>query len=211
MQKVWKKQKQNIYCSYFSLRAIKCIRNELNKVVITVGSNNAGFWGRSPRCWRSLYSFFPQNTHFKHTLVEISASSFGPILSSDVQSSSFKPVHSFIIENSLTKCPIWRWYRVRKLVCDRPLLLCSASAVRWGHQALFVHCWAEHSTTPVRSTGVARNFDGVGPKWKQNCDVFTTFFGGIMAMSSLKRRHNWFFEVPFRHTQLEKTKFGHIT
>jgi len=33
----------------------------------------------------------------------------------------------------------------------------------------------------------------------------------IMAMTSLKRRHNYIFEVRFRHNQLEKPRFGQIT
>jgi len=40
-------------------------------------------------------------------------------------------------------------------------------------------------------------------------EKFVTFFGDIMAMTSLKWR--LFFEIRFRHNQFEKTKFGHIT
>jgi len=32
-----------------------------------------------------------------------------------------------------------------------------------------------------------------------------------MAIKSIKWRHNWFFEVRFRHNQLEKPQFGEIT
>jgi len=51
-----------------------------------------------------------------------------------------------------------------------------------------------------------------GPKMEKFCDVILmTFFGDVMAMTSLKWRHNWFFKVRFRHNQLEKTQFGYIT
>jgi len=51
--KVWKKQKQNIYCSYFVpfygyLSAFGA-KHELDKVVIVGGSNNAGVWARIPQ------------------------------------------------------------------------------------------------------------------------------------------------------------------
>jgi len=36
-------------------------------------------------------------------------------------------------------------------------------------------------------------------------------FGDVMAITSLKWRRNWFFEVCFRHNQLEKPQFGQIT
>jgi len=39
----------------------------------------------------------------------------------------------------------------------------------------------------------------------------TIFFGDVMAITSLKWRHNWFFEVWFRHNLLEKLQFGQIT
>jgi len=32
-----------------------------------------------------------------------------------------------------------------------------------------------------------------------------------MTFLSLKWRHNWYFEVWFRHNQLEKLQFGQIT
>jgi len=38
-----------------------------------------------------------------------------------------------------------------------------------------------------------------------------TIFGDVMAIMSLKWRHNWYFKVQFRHNQLEKTQFGQIT
>jgi len=50
------------------------------------------------------------------------------------------------------------------------------------------------------ATGVARNFDWEGPKMKKICDVnLVTFFGDVVAITSLKWRHNWFFKVRFRH------------
>jgi len=49
------------------------------------------------------------------------------------------------------------------------------------------------------------------PKWKNFVTFLMTFFGDIMAMTSLKWRHNWFFHVRFCHNQLEKTKLGHVT
>jgi len=56
--------------------------------------------------------------------------SFGSIVSSDVECSFFKPVHSVIIEIRQTKFSIWRMDTGdRKLVCDRPfahlLRICS--------------------------------------------------------------------------------------
>jgi len=66
MQKVRKKQKQNIYCSYlFSFRGNKsalCVRIELYKVVIAGGSNNAG--ERALDVEEIFTVFFPQNTRF---------------------------------------------------------------------------------------------------------------------------------------------------
>jgi len=38
-----------------------------------------------------------------------------------------------------------------------------------------------------------------------------TFFSDVMAITSLKWRRNWFFDVRFCHNQLEKTQFGQIT
>jgi len=37
-----------------------------------------------------------------------------------------------------------------------------------------------------------------------------TFFGDVMVITSLKRRHNYIFEVRFRHNQLQKTLLGQI-
>jgi len=53
----------------------------------------------------------------------------------------FEPVHSVIIESRQTKCPIWRVVqRAGSYYVIGRLLLCSASAVRRGHQAPFVYC-----------------------------------------------------------------------
>jgi len=38
-----------------------------------------------------------------------------------------------------------------------------------------------------------------------------TFFGDVTTMTLLKRRHNLFFKVRFRHNQFEKLQFGQIT
>jgi len=50
---VRKKQKQNIYCSYFfffeGAISVLCVRMEPYKVVIAGGSNNAGVWVLSPQ------------------------------------------------------------------------------------------------------------------------------------------------------------------
>jgi len=44
---------------------------------------------------------------------------------------------------------------------------------------------------PVITTGVARNFDWGGPKMEKFCDVMlVTFFGDVMAITSLKKSHN---------------------
>jgi len=66
----------------------------------------------------------------------IKSSSFGPILLIDTKFCCLKPVHSVIIENRQTKCPIWRVVQGTGslYVIDR-LLLCSASAVCRRHQA----------------------------------------------------------------------------
>jgi len=42
---------------------------------------------------------------------------------------------------------------------------------------------------------------GGGAKWKV---ILVMFFGDIMTMMSQKWRHNWSFEVSFRHNQLKK-------
>jgi len=64
----------------------------------------------------------------------------------------------------------------------------------------------------VSTIGVARNSDWEGEaKTEKFCDaILVTFFGDVMAIRSLKRRHNWFFEVQIRQNQLEKPEFGQI-
>jgi len=51
----------------------------------------------------------------------------------------------------------------------------------------------------IQYMGVARNFDWGGEaNWKKFCDVIlVTFFGDVVVMTSLKRRHNYIFEVWF--------------
>jgi len=44
-----------------------------------------------------------------------------------------------------------------------------------------------------------------------DCDVMVTFFGDVTVMTSLKWRHNYIFEVRFRHNQLQKPLFVQIT
>jgi len=53
----------------------------------------------------------------------------------------------------------------------------------------------------------SQKFQFGGPKYKN----FVTFFGEVMAITSLNWRHNWFFGVRFCHNQLEKPQFGQIT
>jgi len=44
-----------------------------------------------------------------------------------------------------------------------------------------------HFENIVLYTGVARNFDWEGPKWKKFCDVIlVTFFDDVTMMASLK-------------------------
>jgi len=38
-----------------------------------------------------------------------------------------------------------------------------------------------------------------------------TVFANVMAITSLKSRHNWFFEVRFRQNRLKNPQFGQIT
>jgi len=43
----------------------------------------------------------------------------------------------------------------------------------------------------ANDTGVARNFDWEGPKMEKSCDFsLVTFFGDVIIVTSLKRRHN---------------------
>jgi len=57
-----------------------------------------------------------------------------------------------------------------------------------------------------------RNFDWEGPIIEKSCNVsLVTVFGDVITMTSLKLRHNWFFEVRFCHNPFEKPQFGKIT
>jgi len=58
-------------------------------------------------------------------------------------------------------------------------------------------------------TGVASNFDWEGLKIEKSCNIsLVKFFGDVIAMTSLKWRHNWFFKFNFFHNQFEKPQFG---
>jgi len=64
----------------------------------------------------------------------------------------------------------------------------------------------------IKITGVARNFDWEEPKLENFLYVIlVTFIGDVMVMTSLKWRHNYIFEIQFRHYQLQKPLFSQVT